>query len=99
MVESAQLENPVIAAATASETRTEPSTRLVSLDAFRGLVMTLMLAEVMRLPVVAQAFPHSLFWRIVGFNTDHVQWQGCSRGNRFKNQTSNAQERFEFLFQ
>src|SRR5947209_2498400 len=78
MVESAQVENPVIAASTVSETRTEPSTRLVSLDAFRGLVMVLMLAEVMRLPVVAQAFPHSLFWRIIGFNTDHVPWQGCS---------------------
>src|SRR3954466_11930244 len=75
MVESAQLENPVVAAA---ETRTEPSTRLVSLDAFRGLVMVLMLAEVMRLPVVARAFPHSLFWRIIGFNTEHVEWQGCS---------------------
>src|SRR3954462_10202235 len=78
MVESAQVENPVIAASTVSATRTEPSTRLVSLDAFRGLVMVLMLAEVMRLPVVAQTFPHSLFWRIVGFNTEHVQWQGCS---------------------
>jgi heparan-alpha-glucosaminide N-acetyltransferase len=32
----------------------------------------------MRLPEVAQAFPHSLFWRIVGFNTEHVDWQGCS---------------------
>src|SRR5436305_12139881 len=78
MVELAQLENPVVAVSTVSETRTEPSTRLVSLDAFRGLVMTLMLAEVMRLPVVAQAVPHSLFWRIVAFNTEHVQWQGCS---------------------
>jgi heparan-alpha-glucosaminide N-acetyltransferase len=78
MVESAQLENPVVAVSTVSETRTEPSTRLVSLDAFRGLVMVLMLAEVMRLPVVAQTFPHSLFWRIIGFNTEHVEWQGCS---------------------
>src|SRR3954463_1566878 len=78
MVESAQLENPVVAVSTVSETRTEPSTRLVSLDAFRGLVMVLMLAEVMHLPVVAQAFPHSLFWRIIGFNTEHVEWQGCS---------------------
>jgi heparan-alpha-glucosaminide N-acetyltransferase len=77
MVESAQLENPVVVA-TVSKTRTEPSARLVSLDAFRGLVMVLMLAEVMRLPVVAQAFPQSLFWRIIGFNTEHVQWQGCS---------------------
>ena len=78
MVESAQLEKPAATTVATAEARTEPSTRLVSLDAFRGLVMVLMLAEVMRLPVVAQAFPHSLFWRIVGFNTEHVEWQGCS---------------------
>src|SRR6185437_13744814 len=78
MVEWAQLEKPAATTVATAEARTEPSTRLVSLDAFRGLVMVLMLAEVMRLPVVAQAFPHSLFWRIVGFNTEHVEWQGCS---------------------
>ena len=32
----------------------------------------------MRLPVVASAFPHSIFWRVIGFNTEHVEWQGCS---------------------
>lgn len=78
MVELAQLERPTLNAVTASETRSQISARLVSVDAFRGLVMVLMLAEVMRLPQVALAFPHSLFWRIVGFNTDHVEWQGCS---------------------
>src|SRR5256886_1926825 len=79
MTEAVQLESPVKEAAiTAPEPKPETSTRLVSLDGFRGLVMTLMLAERMRLPDVARAFPHSLFWRIVGFNTEHVQWQGCS---------------------
>lgn len=78
MVESAQLENPALSEVTGSEARAEPSSRIVSLDAFRGLVMVLMLAEVMRLPLVSSAFPHSLFWRIVGFNTEHVEWQGCS---------------------
>jgi heparan-alpha-glucosaminide N-acetyltransferase len=78
MVESAQLESPATTTVIVSETKPEPSTRLVSLDAFRGLVMVLMLAEVMRLPQVASAFPHSLFWRIIGFNTEHVPWQGCS---------------------
>lgn len=63
---------------TASAPKPEPSMRLVSLDAFRGLVMALMLAEVMRLPHVAGAFPHSWFWRIIGYNTEHVDWQGCS---------------------
>src|SRR5438067_9667867 len=75
MAELAQLESTALRAA---ERRSEASTRLVSMDAFRGLVMVLMLAEVMHLPEVAQAFPHSLFWRIVGFNTEHVDWQGCS---------------------
>ncbi len=40
--------------------------------------MTLMLAEVLRLPGVAKAFPQSAFWGLVAFNTSHVEWQGCS---------------------
>ena len=79
MVESAQLEPSIEAvSAPAYEHSPAATTRLVSLDAFRGLVMVLMLGEVMRLPQVAQAFPHSLFWRVIGFNTEHVEWQGCS---------------------
>jgi heparan-alpha-glucosaminide N-acetyltransferase len=79
MIESAQVESPVAEATkTESDPKAESATRLVSLDAFRGLVMVLMLGEVMHLPLVAQAFPHSLFWRVIGFNTEHVEWQGCS---------------------
>jgi heparan-alpha-glucosaminide N-acetyltransferase len=79
MIESAQVENPVAEAPiTEPERKAEGITRLVSLDAFRGTVMLLMLGEAMRLPVVASAFPHSTFWRVIGFNTEHVDWQGCS---------------------
>ena len=79
MVESAQVESPTSEAAGAGlERKSEGATRLVSLDAFRGLVMVLMLGEAMHLPVVAQAFPHSLLWRVIGFNTEHLEWQGCS---------------------
>ena len=79
MVESAQLEASLEAVRTPEPEQSPGATaRLVSLDAFRGLVMVLMLAEVMRLPLVASAFPHSLFWRVIGFNTEHVAWQGCS---------------------
>ena len=78
MVESAQLEASIGAVSAPAEHGPGAITRLVSLDAFRGLVMVLMLGEVMRLPQVAQAFPHSLFWRVIGFNTEHVEWQGCS---------------------
>jgi heparan-alpha-glucosaminide N-acetyltransferase len=52
--------------------------RITSIDAFRGFVMFLMLAEAMRLWTVHNAFPDSRFWSIVAFNTTHVPWQGCS---------------------
>jgi predicted acyltransferase len=55
-----------------------PTTRILSIDAFRGFVMFLMLAEAMRLWTLHRAFPDSWFWSIVAFNTTHVQWQGCS---------------------
>jgi heparan-alpha-glucosaminide N-acetyltransferase len=79
MIESAQVESPVAEAPVAEpEGKAETTPRLVSLDVFRGFVMVLMLGEVMHLHVVAQAFPQSLFWRVIGFNTEHVEWQGCS---------------------
>src|SRR5262245_21770241 len=58
--------------------RTSGSTRVVSIDVFRGLVMFLMLAEVMQLWSLHNAFPASRFWAIVAYNTTHVPWQGCS---------------------
>jgi predicted acyltransferase len=79
MIESAQVEGLVSEAPIAEpERKAEGTTRLVSLDAFRGTVMILMLAEQMRLPEVARAFPHSAVWRLIAFNTEHVEWQGCS---------------------
>ena len=79
MTEIAQLESPVEEARVArSESKPEMATRLGSLDAFRGLVMALMLGEHMRLPEVARAFPHSTMWAAIAFNTQHVEWQGCS---------------------
>jgi predicted acyltransferase len=56
---------------------TTPS-RITSIDAFRGFVMFLMLAEAMRLWTLHTAFPDSRFWAIVAYNTEHVPWQGCS---------------------
>ena len=52
--------------------------RIVSIDAFRGFVMLLMLAEAMRLWTVHDAFPASRFWAFVAHHTEHVPWQGCS---------------------
>jgi heparan-alpha-glucosaminide N-acetyltransferase len=54
------------------------SGRVISIDAFRGFVMFLMLAEAMHLWTLHAAFPDSRFWAAVAFNTTHVAWQGCS---------------------
>lgn len=49
--------------------------RVVSLDAFRGTVMVLMLAEALRIPSLAQAFPGNAFWSFLAFHSSHVEWQ------------------------
>jgi heparan-alpha-glucosaminide N-acetyltransferase len=48
--------------------------RNVAVDAYRGFVMLLMMAEVLRFADVARAYPHSIFWRILAFNQTHVEW-------------------------
>ena len=48
------------------------------MDAYRGFVMFLMMAEVLRLSRVAQALPESGFWRFLSWHQSHVQWVGCS---------------------
>lgn len=52
--------------------------RNVAIDAYRGFVMFLMMAEVVRLSRVSQAFPDSWFWRVLAYNQTHVEWAGCS---------------------
>jgi predicted acyltransferase len=54
------------------------SARLASIDAYRGLVMLLMMAEVLRLSTVARAVPDSAFWRCLAYHQSHVEWVGCS---------------------
>jgi len=65
---------------TSAVRRPEPDAagRVLSIDAFRGLVMGLMLAEAMRLWTLQAAYPGSTFWALVAFNTTHVPWRGCS---------------------
>jgi predicted acyltransferase len=67
-----------VAAPPAASLSVATPTRITSIDAFRGFVMFLMLAEVMRLWTVQRAFPESGFWSWVAFHTTHVPWQGCS---------------------
>src|SRR5438045_8684799 len=52
--------------------------RNMAVDAYRGLVMLLMMGEVMNFAAVARAHPDSLFWRVLAFNQNHVPWAGMS---------------------
>jgi predicted acyltransferase len=52
--------------------------RLASIDAYRGLVMFLMMAEVLRLCRVASKLPASRVWDLLCFHQSHVEWDGCS---------------------
>ena len=50
--------------------------RNIAVDAYRGLVMLLMMGEVMSFAEVARAYPGSFFWRILAYNQTHVEWAG-----------------------
>ena len=52
--------------------------RNIAVDAYRGLVMVLMLAGVLRLPEVAQAFHGNPIWQFLGFQQSHIEWAGMS---------------------
>ena len=52
--------------------------RVASVDAYRGLVMFLMLGEVLHTCDVSAALPASRFWRFVCFQQTHAAWVGCS---------------------
>jgi heparan-alpha-glucosaminide N-acetyltransferase len=54
------------------------SGRLASLDAYRGLVMFLMMAEVLHLCRVSQGLPGNGFWSFLCWHQSHVEWLGCS---------------------
>src|SRR4051812_4546730 len=52
--------------------------RNIAIDAYRGLVMLLMMAEVLRLSEVSRAYPGNAFWAFLAYNQTHVEWAGCS---------------------
>jgi heparan-alpha-glucosaminide N-acetyltransferase len=52
--------------------------RNVAVDAYRGLVMLLMMGEVLNFAIVARAFPGNLFWHVLAYNQTHVEWAGMS---------------------
>jgi heparan-alpha-glucosaminide N-acetyltransferase len=56
----------------------EKTQRNLAIDAYRGLVMLLMMAEVMELVRVSRSLPGNPFWSFLAFNQSHVPWAGCS---------------------
>jgi len=56
----------------------QKAVRNVAVDAYRGFVMLLMMAEVLQFSRISEAFPGSWFWRILAFNQTHAEWAGCS---------------------
>jgi heparan-alpha-glucosaminide N-acetyltransferase len=58
--------------------RVNVTQRLVSLDAYRGLTMLAMASGGLGLHRVAEKFPDSHVWQIVGHEFEHVPWEGCA---------------------
>ena len=54
-----------------------PIARLASIDAYRGFVMFLMMAEVLALGAMVKAYPESAFWKFLHVQQSHVEWVGC----------------------
>ena len=52
--------------------------RGASVDAYRGFVMFLMMAEVLNLSAVARAHPGNGFWQFLAHHQTHAEWRGCS---------------------
>lgn len=52
--------------------------RVVSVDAYRGLVMLLMAGEVLHLSQVAKNLPDNSLWQTLALHQSHVEWKGCT---------------------
>ena len=52
--------------------------RLASVDAYRGFVMFLMMAEVLHLSGPARRRPKSELWATLAHHQEHVEWVGCT---------------------
>ena len=54
------------------------ATRLTSMDAYRGLVMLLIMGELLEFCRVAKAVPGNAFWSFLCHHQTHAPWTGCS---------------------
>ena len=63
--------------AAVSKTIASPQ-RNIAVDAYRGLVMLLMMGEVLQFWKLARTYPGSLFWHVLAYSQTHVEWAGMS---------------------
>ena len=52
--------------------------RLGSIDAYRGLVRFLMMAEVLHFCKVSSAYPGNAIWSFLCYHQTHLEWVGCT---------------------
>ena len=64
--------------APSANSKPPPAPRLASVDAYRGFVMFLMMAEVLHLAALAEAYPESAVWAFLAHHQEHVEWVGCT---------------------
>jgi len=72
----AQATNLSIALAGAAPTA-RLANRIASMDAYRGLVMLLMMGEVLEFSRVSRALAGNGFWAFLAQQQTHVEWVGC----------------------
>jgi heparan-alpha-glucosaminide N-acetyltransferase len=75
MTDSRPLAGPVTV--TVEDRVAATSTRLTSLDAFRGATMLFMASEIMGIPGLARDFPQSRTAHVLADLFDHREWVGC----------------------
>jgi heparan-alpha-glucosaminide N-acetyltransferase len=63
---------------TTASTSVPSPVRVAGLDAYRGLVLALMMGEALHFCGVAAAFPASALWAFLCHHQDHVPWVGGS---------------------
>ena len=73
---SATVSFPEVLPDRAAPQETAAPKRNIAVDAYRGLVMLLMMGEVLSFAAVYHAYTGSLFWRVLAYNQTHVEWSG-----------------------
>ena len=65
-----------------NEPATQPSERLMSLDAYRGFIMLVMASGGFGFAKVAETIDEGSrwtgLWNVLGYQFSHVAWTGCS---------------------